>query len=449
MNRCKFALTMGGALAMGLAGVANADEALRSEVAQLRQQVAELKGQQNSSWLDQRRAEEVKALIGEVLADADTRASLMADGMVAGHNGTNFFLASPDGGFRLNLSGGIQFRYLLNIENGEGSQDGQDEGFQVRRVRLGFDGHVTAGRRWDYELVLSHEQGADDDADATFGVVSIIDAKVGTQITDNIRVDAGKFKLPFSREELISYKRSLAVERSLVHDVFSLERAEQIQIGYKSDLFLVRGSISDGAKSEYSEIGADSVEIALTARVDVRLMGDWKQAADSTSWQGEATALFLGGAVHYQAGDGANGGVFSDTNVFAWTVDALFETHGFGVMGSVFGAHFDDGTLDGDSYGLVLDVSYNINDKIQPFGRFEYIDIDTPGLDGEAFALTFGFNYFFKGHNAKFTADMVWIVDSDLGAGAGVGTSPGHGFSVVDIHEEDSIVFRFQFQLLF
>lgn len=434
MNRCKFALTMGGALAMGLAGVANADEALRSEVAQLRQQVAELKGQQNSSWLDQRRAEEVKALIGEVLADADTRASLMADGMTAGHNGTNFFLASPDGGFRLNISGGIQFRYLLNIENGNGN-DNQDEGFQVSRVRLEFDGHVTAGRRWDYELVL--DAGSEDE-----GTVELIDAKVGTAISDNLRVDAGKFKLPFSREELISWKRGLAVERSHVNEDFTLGRAEQLQLGYKSDMFLVRGSVSDGADSDYTEIGEDEVEIALTARLDVRLMGDWKQAADSTAWQGEATALFLGGAAHYQAGDNANGG---DANVFTWTVDALFETNGFGVMAAVYGLHTDPDAGDKtDDYGVTLEGSYNINDKIQPFARVEWADFDDDGFNGEEFIVTFGFNYFFKGHDAKFTMDVLWFVNSDF-----TYDDNGLGLSTGDDAEEDTIAFRFQFQLLF
>ncbi len=435
MNRCKFALTMGGALAMGLAGVVNADEDLRSEVAQLRQQVAELKGQNDSGWLSARRAEEVKGLIREVMSDADSRASLMADGGVAGHNGSQFYLGSMDGRYRMNFSGHLQFRYIFNFENeddGESEFDRNDDGFQFRRIRLGFEGHVDAGRRWDYEVVL--DAGSGDDGD-----VSVVDAKFGTALTDNLRVDAGKFKLPFTREELISSKRMLAVERSHVQEDFTLNRAEQIQVGYKSDAFMVRGSISDGADSEFTEIGEDDVEIALTARVDIRLMGDWKQAADSTAWQGEATALFVGGAVHFQSGDGKNGG---DENLFTWTVDALFETNGFGLMAAVFGQHTDpDNGDDTDNYGVTVEGSYNINDKIQPFVRLEWADFDN---GGDEFLVTFGFNYYFKGHNAKFTADVLWVVDSDFAY-----DEQGLGFSTNDFHTEDNILLRLQFQLLF
>lgn len=442
MNRCKFALTVGGAMAMGLASVANADETLRSEVAQLRQQVAELKGQNDANWLNERRAEEVKALIGEVLADADTRASLMADGMTSGHNGRNFYVGSADGGFLLTIAGQIQFRYIFNFENND--DDRQDDGFQLRRVKIGFGGHVTAGLRWDYEVVLNADSGG-----ATQGDVILDDAKFGTQLSDALRIDAGKFKLPFAREELISSRRMLAVERSIVNEIFTLERAEQIQISYKSDMILLRGSISDGARSEFSDTGKDEVEIALTGRVDVKLMGDWEQAADSTAWRGQPNGLFLGGAVHFQSGDGRNGG---DENLFTWTVDALFESNGLGVMAAVFGSHTDPdaGGDNADIYGVTLEVSYLINDNWQPFIRGEWADLEDDGgsEDDCNLAFTAGVNYYFKGHDAKITADVLWLADTADTVGASL-SGTGLGFSESDDHGEDNLLLRLQFQLLF
>jgi len=447
MNRCKFALTVGGAMAMGLASVANADETLRSEVAQLRQQVAELKGQNDANWLNERRAEEVKALIGEVLADADTRASLMADGMTSGHNGRNFYVGSADGGFLLTIAGQIQFRYIFNFENND--DDRQDDGFQLRRVKIGFGGHVTAGLRWDYEVVLNAAGEETDEGD-----VILDDAKFGTQLSDALRIDAGKFKLPFAREELISSRRMLAVERSIVNEIFTLERAEQIQISYKSDMILLRGSISDGARSEFSDIGNDEVEIALTGRVDVKLMGDWEQAADSTAWRGQPNGLFLGGAVHFQSGDGRNGG---DENLFTWTVDALFESNGLGVMAAVFGSHTDPdaGGDNADIYGVTLEVSYLINDNWQPFIRGEWADLEDAGEDDCNLAFTAGVNYYFKGHDAKITADVLWLAKSadtvgDTADTVGASLSgTGLGFSDGDDHGEDNLLLRLQFQLLF
>jgi hypothetical protein len=447
MNRCKFALTMGGSLAMGLAGVVNADDAgLDAKVAELQKEVATLKGQQNEAWLNQRRSEEIKGLIQEVLSDADTRASLMAEGAVAGHDGKNFFLSSVDGSNRLNFWGQIQFRYILNFEN-DNDDDKEDQGFQTRRAKLGFNGHVTAGRKWDYEIIIA--------LDRENGNAFFEDVKFGTQLTDALRIDAGKFKLPFLREELTSSKRLLAAERSAVAEFFTLNRAEQVQLSFKSDMIKAAVSLNDGANSEFSDIGADTTEIAVTGRVDIKLNGDWNQASDTTSWSGEPLAIFLGGAIHYETGDSPNGGF---ANYLAWTVDGSLETAGFGLFASVTGGHVNpDVGSNLNFYGFVVQGSYNIKDTWEPFARFEYLMEDDDSSNADAIILTFGLNYYIKGHDAKVTVDLLWVVSVDedetfnanpFGAEA-VGAGTGLGFSSGDSHNEDNVIIRIQFQLLF
>ena len=68
----------------------NADLQARLERAETR--IAELERAEQETWLNERRAEEVKALVREVMADADARASLLVGGGTAGHNGKNFFI---------------------------------------------------------------------------------------------------------------------------------------------------------------------------------------------------------------------------------------------------------------------------------------------------------------------------------------------------------------------
>lgn len=71
--------------------VADSDSNLRAELTVLKARLAELEAKQDDTWLDQRRTEQVKALIHDVLSDADTRASLLADGVTAGHDGKDSF----------------------------------------------------------------------------------------------------------------------------------------------------------------------------------------------------------------------------------------------------------------------------------------------------------------------------------------------------------------------
>lgn len=428
----------------GLTAVASAETAneaqLRAKVEQLEARLSQVEGKSNENWLNERRAEEVKALIQEVLADSDTRASLMADGMTAGHDG-KFFLASSDGNFRMDIGGHFQFRYVFNFEND--SDDENDDGFQVRRSKLSIGGHVTAGPKWEYKLVLV---GSRDD-----GSESIEDLEFGTKLTDNLKVKAGKFKLPFLREEMTSSSRLLTVERASATEYFTLDRAEQVQLGFTSDMIRALVSLSDGARSETTDIGLDEVEVAITGRADLKIAGDWKQWDDVSAWSGESFAAFVGGAVHFQAGDGRNGG---DANYFAWTVDGSIETNGLGVMAAVMGGHTDNdsGAGDRDMYGALIQAGFMvIPDTLEPFVRLEWITDDVGGND-DAVIMSVGFNYYFKKHNAKFTADLVYWVDGDNQVNNPFGaseTSSGLGFSSGDTHTEDNILIRLQFQLLF
>ena len=86
-------------------------EALRKRIAELESRVAELKATRiPDNWLTEQRADEIRALVHDVLADADTRASLLQSGMTAGWD-KGFFLASSDGNFKLKVAGQIQFRW--------------------------------------------------------------------------------------------------------------------------------------------------------------------------------------------------------------------------------------------------------------------------------------------------------------------------------------------------
>ncbi|MCA9286162.1 MAG: hypothetical protein KDA22_13135, partial [Phycisphaerales bacterium] len=89
--------------AVVLSGAANAQanedssaevQALRDRVSQLESKLAQIE-ERDASWLTEARAEQIRDLVGDVLADADARASLQSSGLTAGWD-KGFFLASPD-----------------------------------------------------------------------------------------------------------------------------------------------------------------------------------------------------------------------------------------------------------------------------------------------------------------------------------------------------------------
>src|SRR5262245_47882484 len=84
-----------------------------------------------SAWADQpaTSSDEIRATVNEVLSDAESRTSLLAGGD-AGHDNRGFFIAGD--GFRLNVGGLLQFRYVLNFRDDVNADEFQP-GFQDRR----------------------------------------------------------------------------------------------------------------------------------------------------------------------------------------------------------------------------------------------------------------------------------------------------------------------------
>jgi hypothetical protein len=470
----------------GAADVQSQMDALKAEVAELRaakqevqslkSEVSQLKGASNEQWLNERRAEEVKALVKEVLADADTRASLLEGGaMTAGHNGKNFFLASEDGSFLLKIGGRIQVRYIANFgtrPNETSGVDNGEDGFQIRRFKPFFEGFIGSPK-FEYRVVLA--------ADRNTTTIGLEEAIIGYEVMDGLKVSGGRFKAPFLHEELISSGKQEAVERSVFNEIFTAGFTEGVQATYTTDSWRASGMINDGQNAGEISTGRqptnsgvsgddfnnDLTDIAGTARFDYRLAGEWKQWDEFAAWSSDELGLFVGGAVHYEIGEtGSNSAPTVNNNNFVqFTVDAQMKMAGFNLYGAVAarhdtkreGSNGGSGTGSGsgsenfDDYGFEIQAGYFvIPDKLEPFARYELImlDEDRAGAD-PCNILTIGANYYFRKHDVKFTVDCVWAMDPLTGANiAGTGIS-GLGLITDTADTNQQFAVRAQMQLQF
>lgn len=440
----KYALM--GALACGLlAPGAQADDnaTLRAELSALRAEVAQMRDAQSQNWMNERRAEEVRGLVREVLADADTRSTLLQDGLTAGYD-NGFFIGSADGNNRLNVNGLFQFRWIGNFQDDRDNRS--DGGFQNARTRLIFDGVAIDGR-FNYYLQLSADRGWDDDEFFMSGFgwggnVSALDVKIGYDLSDTLSIHAGSYKLPFQREFLVNPGHQLAVERSISSStIVGAGRSDQVALTYQDDSFRIIGSVNDGTFSNFTDFNGSWTEFAATARADLRLAGQWSQWDDFTAWSGQEMAAFVGAAAHWEIGDGAKD---YDWDLFTWTVDGSVAVDNLSAFGSFTHIHWSSDDFGHDDYfAAVLQGGYNINDQIQPFVRWEWIDLDT---SKDYQALTAGANWFLSGHNAKLSADLVWAYRGDFNIGnTQVGLLPGS----VAPSDNDEFALRAQFQLMF
>lgn len=385
----------------------------------------------------------------ELLADAAARASLQSGG-TAGHDG-KFFLASADGANRLNITGQAQFRYNFNIRDTTAPDEDIANGFNARRVKLGFSGVLAD--EWEYKIVGAFARDG--------GEFVLEDAQISREFANGVEMTLGQFKSPFLREENISSKYQQAADRSVMNETFNQDRSQGVRLAYAGERARFSGMVSDGFKTgNTAYYSTKESDVALTGRVDVRF-GDasWKTFKDSTSFREGATGGMVGAAVHWQTmGETANTGSFppggsapTDTDLLTYTLDASYEGGGWNVYGAFVGRNTDTtGSADFDDFGALVQGGAFVSDLTELFARWDAVFPDDARAAGEDFhTITFGANhYFFPGsHAAKLTADVQWYLDNQAMSGDVVKVNEGIGLAPSS--EDDQVSFRVQMQLLF
>lgn len=444
------------------ANVAPAQESnvTRAEYNQLKAELARLRAQQDESWMNERRAEEIKGLVREVLSDAETRASLQASGATAGHDGKSFYLTSPDNAFLLQLSGHFQLRYIYNHRDaaiGSG-EDNDRSGFQLRRAKVKGKGHIGDPKiKYAFSIATDPDSraGGDNDNDALME-----DYYIEYAFGDGWSVRGGRWKQPFARQNLVSSSRQLVMERSNLHETFRVDRSEGVMLTYapKERNYKWAVSLNNGRANEGRDWDGDGVDVSVTSRLEILLAGSWSQFKDFSAWSKDETGLLFGAGIHYQEGEtGASPATGSTApNILLATADLSYESNGLSIFLAGYSGHFEGNEnsglaadTDATHHGAEIVVGYFIvPDKTEVYTRLEYIrlDNDTPGgvMDEDVEILTIGVNFYQKKHSAKFTIDVVHAFDT---LSSPLGNSASLGLDDDFMYQSGQTALRAQYQL--
>lgn len=451
--------------------------AMEQEIKALRSEVTQLRAANGDTWLNERRTEEVKALIKEVLSDADTRASMQGAGVTAGWN-KGFFISSEDGNFLLRLAGRIQFRYIAALADEAGntgsstSRDETENGFTMRRTKLEWYGHIY-DPKLQYKIVGAFDRGDGD--------LVLEESYLTYWFADQHYVQAGGYKGPFLREELVSSKRQLTVERSHIAEMFTLDYNQNAEIGGEYESWRWRLSLHDGREGDNIDYNVDNTDFAIAGRVEYRLAGDWKQFEDFTVWTTDPIGLMIAVAFDYENGEGGGGSnvpsgdpAVNWNHMLQYTADVSLEMQPFTLFGAFVGRYLqhDQGVAgfaanqdERHQWGWLVQGSvFLVPDKLELYARYEYLDFDNtaevsaeagknsvaaigslPGdrVDATQEIITVGGNYYFHKHDMKATFDVQW---APRGIRAG---ESAEGTVTSNMGESDQITLRAQLQLLF
>ena len=398
-----------------------------AQIAELKKELNELKSQNGDKWLTEERASQIRGVVQDVMADADTRSSLQATAATSGYN-NGFFIASPDGNFKLQVNGQVQVRSSYawqtnsawnasKLPNNQGGSNNPNAtkaqyGTEIRRAKLSFSGNVV-DPSWQYKVTMAYLPAGSQTAtnntasspyntagansgNGTNSTANLEDAYINKDMGNGMSLKMGQFKSPFLREELVSSANQLGVERSVVNQMFSTGWTDGIQFTASNDTLMGMVSFNNGGNNANfatqnmnSTDGAYS-QYAITGRVQYLVSGNWAQFNDMTSMRGGGQGLMLGAGFNWQHGgnqDGnpgsintttgavtfANGGVGSantDAGFLTYTADASWDLGGANLYGAFFGnmtGSLPTQTVTNSTTGAVINTSTN-GSSIQSYG---------------------------------------------------------------------------------
>jgi hypothetical protein len=470
-------------------------------------EVETLRSRDGDAWLTEQRAEEIRGIVTDVLADSSTRTSLQSAGMTAGWN-DGFFLQSPDERFLLQAKGLIQARYIfssiedgvsgVNIDNNYIADNVENRsGFDMPNTQLDLRGHVF-GPGWQYRV----RGGFSSDSEVSIGQnplanlgpgsgdFQLIDAWVRAELSDEWALRVGQFKLPFAREQLVDAQFQMPVARSTIVEHLGVGISQGIELAFTSSDVRAMVAYSNGGDDNVYGIlkGAgtmpvnspwdnDTVNWAVTGRFEWKGAGQWSQFNSMTSPPGDEFAMLFGIACNAQEGDPDSGTTSNQGEPNTWintTADATLFFGGATLFGSFTYSYMDSGSafVEGsnglgvpdffdigrnESWGAVLQASYYFVPKWEVFGRFEYGKADIPNIgnilnppgtsslsNGNDLQIaTIGVNWYIDGEDLKWSADG----GIALSAVDGVWWNGANGWRAAA--EENELVFRTMLQLAF
>ena len=486
-------------------------DAMRAENQAMHQEIATMRAQHGDKWLTEARAEEIRSLVKDVVADADMRTSLQGSGATSGYS-NGFFIASADGNFRLDLDFLAQERFTWNYRPGanigtvpalsttfipteSGTGEAQSQwGFESRRTQMAFAGNLL-NPSWTYMACLNYGSAVDPYTPEV-GQPVLQDGWIAKDFDNGVSLKVGQFKSPFMAESLRADGAQLSAERSVVDYYFSGGYTQGILISFAQEKWRVMGTYNNGPRSQNTtwaggSLGAISTNnsVSAGARAELVLAGAWSQFANETSTRSDETGLRIGAAVQYYNNRGGSSGTgyypqvpspvygselafdrFTTTGALDWTADITYKSGGLSLTGAFVGASygmavsttgvppFGAPTTNYQSYGAVVQGGYRFADSLEAFARGEWYNVanaaNTPssntGLDATDVntIVTVGANVY-MGANIKWTSQFGFSFASTVGSNSALNLT-GAGYQQdANTQSKQQMNFITQLQFMF
>jgi hypothetical protein len=447
--------------------VASTSEAdLNARMNQLQEELNKVKAQL-SDQQQQTAAKEEQSNLNAALDDSKQHDQLFGTpnflnsvGLTGGYDpgSSRFVIQSEDGNFVLRPWFHLQIRGVANERNnfqGIGhSSDETNTGFEIRRMRFGFDGNMfSPDFQYLFNWTTNRTAGnatVTSSTGATVGTVS--NNQGGVPILEEawikyrfhnspFYIHLGQMHDPLLHEEITSSRYRHTAEISLTGDIFAngdafTQAATIIFDNGAADPnspVRVEAGINQGMRSantnflSFANNGSyNAFNYGTAGRVEYKVMGRWKDYGQVAAVGVKEPLLVFGAGGdrsergHISQTVGAVDGMYADQNglmVYSEFLDR-YTTRNFGYYTqSAVGASITNPNNPAyankatNEYSALIEAGYMFNNLIEPFGRYEYMKLAGTAVGTRPYvqAITSGVNFWFQGHRLKLTGEVIWL----------------------------------------
>ena len=444
----------------------------------LQAQLDELKAQQAAQQA-KTDAQEQASNLNSVLKDADQHSKLLDTGDVtAGYDSKShrFFIASGDGDFVFRPWLHMQFREVTS-ERQDFKARGMDEvdnGFEMRRMRYGFDGNLFSP---DVNYFFNW---ATVRANGTSNVTNSAGTKIGT-VSNNLGgvplleeawvkyrfhdtpfyIQAGQIKDPVEHDQIVSSRYQHGIERSLIGDIFFngdafTEAAVLIFDQGKDGPLRMAAGVNHGMRSANTNFfdypTQNAYDYGVVGRAEYKVFGQWKDYGQIGAIEVTDPLLVFGVGTDYsERGHAGQTVSAADVNYaspsglsFYGAFASRYTNHNFGIYtqsptgASIAAPPAAIANHATEEYGVMGEVGYVFNNHIEPYGRVEYMHLQgtATGSNNWIQVYTGGVNFYFYGNRFKLTPQVIYLprgLPIDDGPSDVYTSKPGRGEIVGEV----------------
>jgi phosphate-selective porin OprO/OprP len=333
-------------------------------------------------------------------------------------------IISPDSSFLLNIRFRMQNRAAFVTEDGDDFSINEFDA-RIRRLRLRFDGFLYTPKL-TYLIQLSFSRG---DLDyESLGFPNIVrDAYIQYAVSKTFSVGFGQTKLPGNRQRVTSSGDLQLADRSIVTNVFNIDRDFGVQFAFKKPKVTLKGAISTG---DGRNLNTTDDGLAYTGRAELLPMGQFTNGGDY--YEGDLArepkpkfSIAVGYSFNQNAvrtGGQLGSYLYQSTDIATAMVDFVYKYKGFAVAGEYMKRTSPDpittNTDGAEKYvyvgdGKNIQGSYLFKNNFEIVSRYSIVnpgnEIKTKEKIKEQYTL--GLNKYIKGHRIKLQSDVTYEQD--------------------------------------